>query len=140
LVSAELVLVRVERWSGVGRRFAIVEHPDGGTLRLPLEWTDRGPAWVSPHVNGRPVRLAVGGLLKLAGALDVALGRTLAGQTAGAEGSREEGARASADGARNARGGVGEPASRSSERRPAGVGVASAEAGPDADDRRGGRR
>jgi hypothetical protein len=90
LVGAELVLVRVERWIGAGRRFALVEHPEGGTLRLPLEWTDRGPRWVSPCVNGRPVRLAIGGLLKLAGALDVALGRTLAGKADRAERSAEE--------------------------------------------------
>jgi len=134
------VLVRVERWSGAGRRFAIVEHPDGGTLRLPLDWTDRGPPWVSPRVSGRPVRLAIGGLLKLAGALDVALDRTLAGKADRAEGSGEEPAGASADGAKITRRAVGEPACRGSARRPSGVGVARAEAGPNADDPRGGRR
>jgi hypothetical protein len=134
------VLVHVERWAGQGRRFAIVEHPGGGTLRLPLDWTDRGPPWVSPRVDGRPVRLAVGALLKLAGALDVALGRTLAGTADRAEGSGEEPAQTSADGAKIARGGVGEPAGRSSARRPPGVGVARAEGDPGSGERRGGRR
>ncbi len=98
LVGVELVLVRVERWAGQGRRFAIVEHPGRGTLRLPLDWTDRGRPWVSPCVKGRPVRLAVGALLKLAGALDVALGRTLASCEPGAIGQAAANASEGEDG------------------------------------------
>ncbi len=40
LVGAEVVLIRIERWPRYGRRYAIVEHPRGGTVRLPAEWTD----------------------------------------------------------------------------------------------------
>jgi len=140
LLGAKLVLLGVGRWIGRGRRFADVEHPAGGRLRVPLDWTDRGRPWTSPHVNGRPVRLAVGGLLEIAGALDVALGRALAGNAARAEGLDEEPAGAGADGAKNARGELGEPAGRGSTRRPSRVGVARAEDAPGSNDRRGGCR
>ena len=59
-----------------GRRYVDVEHPPGQYMRLPVEWTDRSPPLVPPSVEGRAVRLSVPALLELAGAVQVALGRT----------------------------------------------------------------
>lgn len=78
LHGVELRVVRIERSSQDGRRYVVVEHVRGEALRLPIEWTDRGPPWVPPQVDGRPVRLGARGLLRLADAVDAVLARTLA--------------------------------------------------------------
>jgi hypothetical protein len=79
LSGIELAVVRFERDYQHGARYVVVERPHGGPhLRLPLEWTDRGPPWVPPQVSGRPVRLAASGLLRLAKAVQAVQARTLA--------------------------------------------------------------
>jgi hypothetical protein len=64
-----------------GRRYIDVEYPRGWSLRLPIEWTDRSSPWVPPTVEGHEVRLSVSALLKLAGAVEVALGQEQAPPT-----------------------------------------------------------
>jgi hypothetical protein len=79
LNGVDLTVVRFERDYQHGARYVVVERPHGGPhLRLPLEWTDRGPPWVPPQVNGRPVRLAASRLLRLAKAVQAVQARTLA--------------------------------------------------------------
>jgi hypothetical protein len=134
------VLVRIERWTRHDRRYAIVEHPDGGTLRLPLDWTDRAPPWVSPHVDGRPVRLSTGGMLRLTAAVGVALGRTLAEAEDRAESSRFNPVQGSADAAKNVRDRLGQSARRGSAQRPRSVGGARAQVAAGSKERRGGHR
>ena len=52
----------------------VVEHPsDGGHLRLPIEWTDRGRPWSVPRVKEQQVRVGVRALLALAAAAEAAL-------------------------------------------------------------------
>ena len=58
-----------------GRRYVDVEHPPGRYMRLPIEWTDRGPPLVPPSVNGQEARLSVPALLKLAQFVQAALER-----------------------------------------------------------------
>jgi hypothetical protein len=53
---------------------ADVEHPDGGSLRIPIEWTDRSVPSVVPQLHGRDVCLSVTGLQQLAAAVRAALG------------------------------------------------------------------
>jgi hypothetical protein len=60
-----LPLVRVLR-SREGEGFVDVEHPDGGSFRVPLSWTDRAAPWVVPQVEGRDVRLSPAGLKQMA--------------------------------------------------------------------------
>ena len=69
-----LAVVRLER-DHQGHRDVIVEHPHGGQLRLPLDWTDRAAPAVPPQVNGRDVRLSLRGLRALAAAVGVARAR-----------------------------------------------------------------
>ena len=80
-VGMRLPLVRLEK-DETGRRYLLLEHSTAGVIRLPVEWTDRAAPWVSPRAQGRDVRLDLRGLLKLAAACAVALGRKLDG-TAG---------------------------------------------------------
>jgi hypothetical protein len=78
LNGVEVPVVRFERDYQYGRRYVVVERPGGGNLCLPIEWTDRGPPWVPPQVDGRPVRLAAGGLLQIAKAIQSTPDRSLA--------------------------------------------------------------
>jgi len=71
-----LALVRLER-DHQGRRYVIVEHPHGGQLRLPLDWTERAAPASPPQVNGRDVRLSIRGLRALAAAVGIARSRKL---------------------------------------------------------------
>jgi hypothetical protein len=50
-----LALVRLAR-DHDGRRYATVEHPHGGQLRLPLDWTDRTAPVLPRQVKGWDVR------------------------------------------------------------------------------------
>jgi hypothetical protein len=63
--------------SGDGQRYFDVEHPRGWHMRLPLDWTDRAPPLVPPRIGGREVHLSLPALLKLAGAVKVALEQRL---------------------------------------------------------------
>ncbi|WP_373372238.1 hypothetical protein [Sorangium atrum] len=56
-----------------GRRYVDAEHPQGWTIRLPIEWTDRAGPGVTPRWHGREVRLDARGLLELARAVRTAL-------------------------------------------------------------------
>jgi hypothetical protein len=56
-------------------RYVNVECPDGRTLRLPLEWTDRAEPRAAPLCDGREVRLSARGLLELSRAVATALDR-----------------------------------------------------------------
>ena len=67
-----LPLVRLLR-SREGEGFADVEHPDGGSFRVPLSWTDRAAPWVVPQVDGHDVRLSPDGLKQMALAVRAAL-------------------------------------------------------------------
>ena len=58
-----------------GRRYIEAEHPRGWHIRLPIEWTDRAASPGPTSCQGEEVRLSFRGLLALAGAVDVALGR-----------------------------------------------------------------
>ena len=71
-----LAVMRMER-DHQGRRYVIVEHPHGGQLRLPLDWTDRAAPAAPPQLNGRDVRLSIRGLRALAAAVGVARSRKL---------------------------------------------------------------
>jgi len=62
LVGQSLPLVR-EVYDRDRRRFLDVEHPRGWILRVPAEWTDRGPPSVGPSA---PIRGSVRGLRCLA--------------------------------------------------------------------------
>jgi len=78
LSGALVSVVRFERNYQHGGRYVVIDGPRGGALRLPIEWTDRGPPWVPPVVDGRPVRLAVRGLLLLARMVEAVKARPLA--------------------------------------------------------------
>ena len=56
-----------------GEGFVDVEHPDGGSFRVPLRWTDRAAPWVVPQVDGYDVRLSPDGLKQMALAVRAAL-------------------------------------------------------------------
>jgi hypothetical protein len=56
-----------------GEGHADVEHPDGGSLRVPLDWTDRSVPSVVPRFHDGDVRLSVAGLQQLAAAVRAAL-------------------------------------------------------------------
>jgi hypothetical protein len=71
-----LAVVRMER-DRQGRRYVTVEHPRGGNLRLPLDWTDRSAPTSPPTVNGQEVRVSLRGLRALAAAVAVARARKL---------------------------------------------------------------
>jgi hypothetical protein len=52
-----------------GRRYIEAEHPRGWTIRLPVEWTDRGAPLTPPRLNGREVKAYAKDLLRLANAI-----------------------------------------------------------------------
>ena len=119
-----LALVRVER-DHQGHRYVIVEHPHGGQLRLPLDWTDRAAPAAPPQLNGRDVRLSLRGLRALAAAVGVARSRKLDLSAVGpAPSSQAE--EASPRSARST-GRVGRAVGRRAARPARGVGVSPAE-------------
>jgi len=75
--GAALQVVREERDRKTGRRYVVVEHPRTGHLRLPEEWTDRSPQGPPPVLAGQPVRLSARGLIRLADAIEVVVGKEL---------------------------------------------------------------
>ncbi|QSQ27272.1 hypothetical protein JY651_21185 [Pyxidicoccus parkwayensis] len=72
----QLVVMRIVR-SQSGQQYVDVEHPQGGFIRLPLEWTDRRTPTVPAVSGGRQVRLSAPALLKLAEAVEEGLKRPL---------------------------------------------------------------
>lgn len=76
LHGRRLRVVRIER-DRHGRQFVTVEHPTAFWLRLPAHWTDRAAPPPPPRVDGRELRLSVAALVRLAAAVDVALGEKL---------------------------------------------------------------
>jgi hypothetical protein len=73
LVGTSLLVLKWVR-DQRGRRYVDLQHPGGFTMRVPIEWTDRSPPRALPQVEGRAVHLALGGLLQMANAVEVALG------------------------------------------------------------------
>jgi hypothetical protein len=75
LKGAKLVVVRVQCERLARSQRVIVEAPGEGAghFVLPIEWTDRGPPWATPVVDGKEVRLSARGLLALVQAVDAAL-------------------------------------------------------------------
>jgi hypothetical protein len=71
LGGMQLAVVSFKRDHQSGRRFVVVEHPRGGQLVLPLDWTDRGPLQQVPTVDGREVVADVAALLRLAQAVSI---------------------------------------------------------------------
>ena len=140
LNGVELPVVHFERDHQHGRRYVVVEHPRGGTLRLPIEWTDRGPPWVPPQVDGRPVRLAASGLLRLANAVHAAFDRTLAiaGPRSPDSSSGPEGG--NGDATTSSSGRADEPDRRRPQRSARRVGDARAQDASGSKHRNGGRR
>jgi len=67
-----LVIARLER-SSHNKRYILVEHPKGGFLRLPIEWTDRSSSKVPPKFKNRILKAGIRELLKLSHACDAAL-------------------------------------------------------------------
>ena len=119
-----LPVIRLER-DQQGHRYVIVEHPHGGQLRLPLDWTDRAAPAAPPQVNGRDVRLSIRGLRALAAAVGVARSRKLdVSEVAPAPSSQAE--EASPRSAR-ATGRVGRAVGRRAARPARGVGVSPAQ-------------
>ena len=53
-----------------GQRYVDAEHPRGGTIRLPIEWTDRAPPVVPARLRGREVKVRAEDLLRLAKAVE----------------------------------------------------------------------
>jgi hypothetical protein len=74
LTSRSLAVVRHVRSDDGTRRYIDAEHPHGGTIRLPIEWTDRAPLPAPPRIGDREVRLDARGLVELAAAVEAALG------------------------------------------------------------------
>jgi hypothetical protein len=57
----------VIRWLRVrGEPYVELLHPRGWTIRVPQEWTERGRPAVVPVLDGRPVRLGLAGLVRIA--------------------------------------------------------------------------
>ena len=77
LKGLKLDLVRTQRDHLARRQTLIAEVPGGGRIVLPIEWTDRGPPWTTPTMDGTEVRLSARGLLALALAVDTALRQKL---------------------------------------------------------------
>ncbi len=74
LLGRSLQVVRAVRGPG-GQGFVDVEHPAGGTLRLPDAWPDRGhPSPAVVTVAGRAPKATAEGLLKVARVVAAALG------------------------------------------------------------------
>ncbi len=69
LEGQRLAIVRHCR-RGDGYRYVDAEHPSGGWIRLPLEWTDRAAHALVSGRNGRVAQLSFDGLLRLARAVD----------------------------------------------------------------------
>jgi hypothetical protein len=79
LRGMSLAVVRIVRHHS-GQQYVDVEHPKGGFIRLPLEWTDRRAPVVEPVAGGQQVRLDALALLKLAEAVEEVLGRALSSE------------------------------------------------------------
>jgi hypothetical protein len=77
LAGQQLAVVRHVRSVDGQRRYVDAEHPRGWTIRLPVEWTDRGSPQAPPRIGKREIRIGASGLLKLAAAVEVALGEKL---------------------------------------------------------------
>ena len=77
LKGLKLDVVRIQREDSARRRTVVAELPGGGGIVLPIEWTDRGPPWAAPTVDGQQVRLSARGLLQSAQAVETALGQKL---------------------------------------------------------------
>ena len=77
LVGVRLAVVRNVRSLDGRQRYVDVEHPRGWVIRLPVEWTDRGSPSPPPRLGDREIRVAPGDLLRVAAAVEVALGRKL---------------------------------------------------------------
>ena len=75
--NRQLVVVRNEREQKSGRRYVVVEHPAGGLLRLPIEWTDQSAPQFAQRINGRELQLDLKRLQKLHQMCAVALGDRL---------------------------------------------------------------
>ena len=141
LNGVDLAVVRFERDYQHGGRYVVVERPQGGpVLRLPIEWTDRGPPWVPAQVDGRPVRLAASGLLRLARAVQDVQARTLAisrprspDSSSGTEGGK-------GDATTSAPGRTDESGRRRPQRSARRMGDARAQKASGTKQRRGGRR
>ena len=89
LKGLTLDLVRTRRDHLARRQTLIAEVPGGGRIVLPVEWTDRGPPWATPTVDGTEVRLSARGLLALAQAIDTALRQELGHFSPSCSGSME---------------------------------------------------
>lgn len=76
LRGMRLAVMRAVRSQG-GQQYVDVQHPRGGFIRLPLEWTDRRTPTVPTVSGGRQVRLSAPALLKLAEAVEEGLKRPL---------------------------------------------------------------
>lgn len=70
LKGQRLNLIRMRRDHFARCETVIAETPGGGRIVLPVEWTDRGPPWVTPTIDGTEVRLGAQGLLALSYAVD----------------------------------------------------------------------
>jgi len=70
LKGIKVAVIRTQRDPTARSTMIIVEVPGEGRLVLPIEWTDRGPPWSTPTVDGREVRLSARGLLAAAQAVD----------------------------------------------------------------------
>jgi hypothetical protein len=77
LKGFKLDILRARRDHLARRQTFIAELPGGAHIVLPVEWTDRGPPWVTPTIDGKEVRLSARGLLALARAVDTALRQKL---------------------------------------------------------------
>lgn len=66
--GARLPVDRVMREGG--RRYLVVELPNGLHSKIPEEWTDRGEPRAVPELNGVSVRASIGGLLALASCVE----------------------------------------------------------------------
>jgi hypothetical protein len=77
LRGTPLAVLRTVR-SQEGQQYVDVEHPKGGLIRVPLEWTDRRTPVAMVVVAGQQGRLNAPALLKLAEAVEEGLKRSLA--------------------------------------------------------------
>ncbi len=66
-----LPIARIERVQGV-LRYIVVEHPQDGLLRLPIEWTDQSIMPIPPKVQEVELKASAHELLKLSRACSAA--------------------------------------------------------------------
>lgn len=66
-----LTVARIERVQGV-LRYIVVEHPQDGLLRLPIEWTDQSIMPIPPKVQEVVLKTSAHELLKLSRACSAA--------------------------------------------------------------------